>query len=195
MEYTKVKSDAFQTMQMNAGILVDDFTPGTATIGNILGATTGGIKFAENPTYDDFGADVDNCPNNTMQYKRRLYSDPVLSGNFVCMSAALAASLTGGGTVTSNLITPLSSGFVPSAAFDDLWFIGDYSDKNVTGTNKTAGYIAIHLKNAMNTTGFQWQSTQDGKGQFAFEFHGHYDATDMTEEPFEIYVKSGTVTT
>lgn len=197
MEFTKVKSDAFSTLQMNAGILLDEFTPATRTIGNILGATTGGLQFATNPTYVDFGEDVDNAPPNTKQLKMLQYIDPVISGTFISMDASLAASLAGGGTVTSatGKIDPPEAGLVASTAFEDLWLVGDYSDKNTQGTGTgaaTAGFIAVHIKDALNTTGFQWTTTKDGKGQFAFEYHGHYDMTDVSAVPLEIYVLSGT---
>ena len=47
MQYTKIPATTFENLQMNAGILVDDFTPDTATIGNLIGATTGGINFTD----------------------------------------------------------------------------------------------------------------------------------------------------
>ena len=54
-KFTKVPTDTFEKLQLNAGILVDSFTPATGAIGNILGATTGGINFTTNPTFTDFG--------------------------------------------------------------------------------------------------------------------------------------------
>lgn len=66
MKYTKVASDAFEHVQLNAGILTDDFNPVTETIGNILGVTGGGISFNSNPEYQDFGEGMDNVPANTM---------------------------------------------------------------------------------------------------------------------------------
>lgn len=193
MEFTKVASDAFEKLQMNAGILVDTFTPSTGVIGNIIGATTGGITFNTNPEYEDFGEDVDNVPANTMQLKRVKSYDPTVSGTFVTVTAALAGKLSGAGAMASGDTTH----FVPSHAlaetdFDDIWLIGDYSDKN-TGT-ANAGYVAIHIMNALNTAGFQWTTTKDGKGQFAFEYHGHYDIDNIDEVPYEIYVKAGTST-
>lgn len=188
MEFTKVSSTAFEEMQLNAGILVDDFAPATGVIGNILGATTGGLSFATNPSYDDFGEDVDNVPANTMQLKRITGYDPAISGTFVSVTPALAKLLNGAGTLASGKITPASS--LSTADFDDVWIVGDYSDNN-TGT-ATAGYVAIHLMNALNTAGFQWQSSKNGKGQFGFDFHGHYDIDNIDEVPYEIYVKAGT---
>lgn len=188
MQFSQVPADTFSTIQMNAGILVDDFTPNTGVIGNILGATTGGLTFNANPTYEDFGADVDNVPANTKQLKRVTAYDPAVSGNFVTMSAALAAKLGGLGTSSSGKFTP-AHGFVTEVV-DDVWIIGDYSDKNTGAAN--AGYVAIHIIDALNTAGFQWSTTKDGKGQFAFDFHGHYDIASPDTVPFEIYVKAGT---
>lgn len=191
MEFTKVPSDTFQTIQINAGIIAGGFTPGTGVVENIKGATTGGLSFNSNPTYEDFGEDVDNVPDNTWQLKRVRSYDPSLSGNFVTITAALAAELSGAGAFASGDAT----NFIPDhvlkqADFKDVWFIGDYSDKN-TGAAK-AGYVAIHLKNALNITGFQITTTKNGKGQFPFDFHAHYDMTSPDDAPFEIFVKAGT---
>ena len=62
------------------------------------------------------------------------------------------------------------------------------SDVN-TGDN--AGFIAIKMFNAMNTGGFQIQSTDKGKGQFAFEFTGHYSMAAQSTVPYEIYIQQG----
>lgn len=73
MKFTKIPSDAFQKLQINAGILTTDFTPATGTIGEAgqIGATTGGISFTATPTYKDYGEDIDNCPKN-VQYSCQL---------------------------------------------------------------------------------------------------------------------------
>ncbi len=190
MKFTKVRSDTFQSLQINAGIVASAFTPADGTIAatDILGATTGGIQFASNPEYMDFGEDVDNVPNNTYQLKRITSYNPVISGTFVAVDAALAQKLVGTNTYTaaSGLIVP--SNTIALADFGDIWFIGDYSDKN-GATN--GGFIAIHVLKAYSTGGFQWQSTKDGKGQFAFEFTGHYDLDDIDKVPYEMYVKAG----
>ena len=73
MKFTKIPSDAFQKLQINAGILTTDFTPSTGAIGEAgqIGATTGGVNFTATPTYSDFGEDIDNCPKN-VQYSCQL---------------------------------------------------------------------------------------------------------------------------
>ena len=190
MQYTKVANDAFEQLVLNAGIVVDSFTPATATIGNILGATTGGMTFNSNPNDSDFGENVDNVPAHTKQLRRRNSYDPTLSGTLLTVTPNLAKRLVGAGTVTSGKIVP--SHTFTDGDFDDIWFICDYSDKN-TGT--TAGFVAIHIMNALNTTGFQLKTTKDNKGEMAFEFHGHYDIEDIDTVPFEIYVQAGTTPT
>lgn len=190
-KYTQVPSDAFEKLQLNAGILVDEFAPSTGVIGNLLGATSGGIQFASNPTYTDFGEDVDNVPANTKELKRLEGYDPTMSGTFLTCTASAIKTLVGAADIDSQdstHVVPRSE--ILDTDFDDLWWIGDYSDKN-TGSN--AGFIAIHLINALNTTGFQIQSAKNEKGKMAFEYHGHYSIDDTDDIPFEIYVKAGTV--
>lgn len=189
-KFTKVPEDTFEKLQLNAGILVDEFTPATGTIGNILGATTGGINFTTNPEFTDFGEDIDNVPNNMMELKHLNQYDAQMSGTFLTCSPSLAKSLVGAADIDATDTTKV----IPRAEllatdFDDVWWIGDYSDVN-TGAN--AGFIAIHLMNALNTAGFQIQSTKNEKGQLAFEYHGHYSIEDQDTVPFEIYVKAGT---
>lgn len=190
MQYTRVDSDAFEQLQLNAGILVSSFTPATATVGDILGATTGGINFTATPSFTDFGEDVDNVPNGMKEFKKLDYYDVHMTGTFLTCTPALAKMLVGAADIAqsdSTKVVPRND--LLAADFTELWWVGDYSDKN-TGTN--AGYIAIHLMNALNTSGFQIQSTKNGKGQLAFDFQGHYSLDAQDTVPFEIYVKEGT---
>jgi len=191
-KFTRVPDDTFEKLQLNAGILVDAFTPATGVIGNILGATTGGIQFSTNPEFTDFGEDIDNVPNNMLELKHLNQFDPQMSGTFLTCTPALAKSLVGAADIDGSDATRV----IPRAEllatdYDDVWWIGDYSDVN-TGAN--AGFIAIHLMNALNTAGFQIQSTKNEKGQLAFEYHGHYSIATQDVVPFEIYVKGNSGT-
>lgn len=189
MAYTKLPGDAFEHLQLNAGIMVDTFDPATATIGNILGATTGGINFATNPEYEDFGEDVDNCPNNTKELKRLVGYDPTMSGTFLTITPATVKDLVGAADVdTSDSTRVIPRTELELTDFKEVWWIGDYSDKN-KGTS--AGFLAIHLKNALNQAGFQIQSTKNGKGNMSFEYHAHHSIATQDEAPFEIYCKAG----
>ncbi len=193
MKFTKVPADTFENIQINAGIICKGFTPSSGTVEDIISATSGGIQFASNPTYADFGEDVDNIPANTKQLKRLISWDPTLSGTMLSVNADNVKTRMGAADVDSTTISGVSE-ITPRATleetdFDDIWFVGDYSDVN-TGDN--AGFVAIHLIDALNTTGFQLTTGKNAKGQSTFEFHGHYDITDDDQTPpFEIYVKQG----
>ena len=191
MKFTQIPTNTFKEIQLNAGVLASDFTPatGSLTASNILGATTGGINFTATPTFEDFGEDIDNCPKNTMELKKLTEWEVAMSGTFVTVTAALAATLVGAGDVGSvdtTKITPRND--VAEADFQDLWWIGDYSDKN-GATN--GGFVAIHMLNTLSTGGFQIQTTDKAKGNFAFEFTGHYSIEAQDTVPFEVYVKAG----
>lgn len=192
MKFTKIPSDAFQKLQINAGILTTDFTPATGTVGEAgqIGATTGGVNFTATPTYSDFGEDIDNCPKNMKELKKLDSWEVKMSGTFVNADTAIAKLLCGAadiGTTDATKVTPRNN--LADADFDDIWLVGDYSDKN---GETNGGFIAIKLLNALSTGGFQLQTSGKAKGRFAFEFTGHYSMSAQDTVPFEIYIKAGT---
>lgn len=191
MKYTQIPATAFKNIQMNAGILLDSFTPEDGTIGAILGATTGGINFTASPTFSDYGEDIDNCPKNMKELKKLDNWEAKLTGTFVTVTADLAKALVASADIDKDDATHIiPRNDVLQSDFKDVWWVGDYSDEN---TGENAGFCAIHLLNSLSTGGFQIQSTDKGKGQFSFEFTGHYSMDAQETPPFEIYVKQGTV--
>lgn len=192
MKFTKIPSDAFQKLQINAGILTTDFTPATGTVGESgqIGATTGGITFTAKPTYSDFGADIDNCPENMKELKRLDSWVAMASGTFINADTAIAKMLCGAadiGKTDTTKVTPRND--LSAADFSDIWLVGDYSDKN---GEVNGGFIAIKLLNALSTGGFQLKTADKAKGQFAFEFTAHYSISAQDTVPYEIYIKAGT---
>ena len=192
MKFTQIPTNTFKELQLNAGILTSNFTPATGTVeaNNILGATSGGINFTATPSYTDLGDDIDNCPKNMMELKKLDSWEAKISGTFLTVNTTQAKSLLAaadiGGSDTTK-VTPRND--VALTDYDDIWWIGDYSDKN-GATN--GGYIAIHMMNALSTGGFQIQSGDKAKGQFAFEYTAHYSMDAADTVPFEIYIKAGT---
>ena len=189
MKFTQIPANTFEELQLNAGVLVSNFTPTTGTITNsdILGATSGGVTFTDTPTFQDFGSDIDNCPKNTKELKRITDRNITLSGTYVTVDTDKAKSLIAGADVSSNAITPRDS--LEDADFSDIWWVGDYSDKNGA---KNGGYIAIHLIDALSTGGFSVKSAAEGKGQFAFTYTAHYSIENPDKVPYEVYIKAGT---
>ena len=190
MRFTQIPTTAMEEMQLNAGVLLSNFTPSTAEVSGIIGATTGGIKFSAIPAYSDFGEDIDNCPKNMMELKRQDSVEVKISGTFVTVTTAVAKKLMAAadiGTSDQTKITPRND--LKTEDFADLWWVGDYSDKN-GATN--GGFVAIHVMHALNTGGFQLQTGDKSKGQFPFEFTGHYSIDAQDVVPYEVYVKAGT---
>ena len=192
MKFTKIPTNTFKELQLNAGVLVSEFTPssGTVTASNIIGATSGGVNFTATPEYTDFGDDIDNCPKNMKELKRLDNWTAEMSGTYLTVNTAVAKALVGAADIDGSdntKIVPRND--IADTDFSDIWWVGDYSDKN-GATN--GGYMAIHLINALSTGGFQLQSGDKAKGQFAFTYTAHYSNTDPDKVPFEIYVKAGT---
>lgn len=196
MKYTQIPQDTFNNIQLNAGVLLKDFKPedGTLNVSDILGATSGGVSFTATPSFIDYGEDIDNCPKNMKELKKLDGWEAKMSGTFVTVTAELAAKLTGAADTATEKVTPRND--LKSADFADLWWVGDYSAVNEDGTKgASAGFCAIRLLNSLSTGGFQIQSGDKAKAQFAFEFTGHYSMEHPETVPFEIYVKAGTADT
>ena len=194
-KFTKIPEDTFKNLQLNAGILADSFTPATGVVGNLIGATTGGVNFKATPTYTDFGDDVDNAPKNVKEMKTLESIEATMSGTFISLTSNLAKMLVGAADSAlvsgTDVVKIIPRSDLANTDFKDLWWIGDYSDVN---TGEYAGFIAIHLINALNTDGFQIQSADKAKGQFAFNFMGHYSMAAQEVVPFEIYMLGGGAT-
>ena len=191
MKFTQIAADAFEKLQLNAGVLLTEFNPATAELdrSKIFGATSGGVSFTATPEYTDFGEDVDNVPVNMKEFKKLSSITATMSGTFLTVDTDTAKKLIGAADVdaATGKVTPRVD--LIDDDFFDVWWVGDYSDVN---TGESAGFIAIRLINALSTGGFQIQSGKDAKGTLSFEFTGHYSLEDITVAPFEIYVKKGT---
>lgn len=192
MRFTQIPANTFKELQLNAGILLSDFDPsdGSFEAADMLGATSGGVSFTAQAEFTDFAEDIDNAAKNMKEFKVLDSWTATMSGTFASLTTALAKMLVGAGVIdgtNANKIVPRND--LDQADFSDVWWVGDYSDK--TGATN-GGFLAIHLMNALSTGGFQIQSGDKAKGQFAFEFTGHYSNAAQNTVPFEIYVKAGT---
>ena len=190
-KFTRIPENTFKEIVINAGLLATNFNPKTAEVAEseLMGAITqpevlnksGGTSFAATPNFIDYGEDIDNCPANTMELKRIDSIEAKLSGTFVTLNTALGKKLAAAADETEGKIVPRSA--LSEADFADIWLIGDYSGENGNG------YIAIRLINALNTGGLQITTQNKAKGQFAFEFTGHYSIKNPEIVPYELYIK------
>jgi hypothetical protein len=188
-KFTKYPQNFQRNVQPNAGIVVKGFNPEDWSYTAIIGATGGGVTFNPNPNYSDRADGFDNVPPGTKQLTYLDYYEPHLTGTFKTVSAEVAEMLCPG-SASNGLITPAD--ILTDDMFQDITLLADYSEVNTdggTGSNVRAGGTAITIKNALNVTGYQWKTNDNGTGEFAFDFKGHYDLDDPDAMPFEINFK------
>ena len=191
MKYTQLPTDLLSELQLNVGVLCTSFTPNTGAVSGIIGATTGGLTFTDNPNYEDWGDDIDNCPKNTKEFLHVGEREVTMAGTMLSVSPTIAKKLMGAAdvdSIDSTKVTPRDA--VKTTDFEDIWWVGDYSDVN-TGSN--AGFVAIKLANAFNTGGFQMTTEDKAKGKFAFTYKAFYSSAAPDTVPYEVYVKAGSV--
>ena len=185
--FTKVSEDAFDALQLNAGVLLSEFdlsAPYTEPASDkIIATTTGGINPVCNPTYSDFGEDVDNVPNNMMEFKHLDGWDCSLSFSSIKFNAENTQWALGAAdisNVTGNLgikkIVPRRD--VQLTDFKDLWWVGDKAN---------GGAFAVKLINGLSTGGLSIQSTKNGKGTNQMTITGHVSLEHQDVMPMEFY--------
>ena len=186
-KFTVIPKDTFDDLQLDAGVLLKNFTPATAAApqdSDIICATTGGINATCTPTYSDLGEDVDNCPNNMKELKHLDGWDCTLAFTSLGMSTAAIKMALGSADIDTSdntKVTPRRD--LKQSDFSDVWWVGDKAD---------GGMVAIQLKNALSTGGFSLQTTKSGKGQISVTLTGHVSINSQSEMPMVFYSTSGT---
>lgn len=180
--FTKIPKDTFDSMQMDAGVLLRTFDPANpdkTTVDDIITATTGGINAVAQPTYSDLGEDVDNCPVNMMELKHLDSWACTLAGTALGTSPEAIRLALGAADVDAETgkITPRRD-LKQSDFTDSIWWVGDKAN---------GGFVAVELKHALSTDGFSLQTTKSGKGQTAFTLTGHVSIEKQDEVPMEFY--------
>ena len=185
MKFAKVSQDTFDEIQADAGVLLKtfDLTAPALVDDDIICATTGGINPTCTPTFSDWGEDIDNVPNNTMELKHLDGWDCALGFTALNTTQEVIRMSLGAADIGENngKITPRRK--LKDTDFADVWWVGDISD---------GGLVAICLKNALSTGGFSLQTTKNGKGQIAVTLTGHFSIDDTDTVPMEFYVQKGT---
>lgn len=181
MKFTTIPKSTFDELQVEAGVLLRNFDPETGNFADedIITATTGGITVNIQPSYSDFGDDVDNVPSNTMELKR--VDDIAVS----IVTTAINIS-------ENNIIEMLGAADKDGATgaisvrrelkltdFKDIWYVGDLAN---------GGFVAVKVSNALSTDGFSLKTSKKGKGNISLTFTGHFSIEDVNEVPVAIYL-------
>lgn len=176
---TKIPQDAFDGLQLDAGVLLTSFNPASPAIADsaIICATTGGIQVNCTPTYSDFGEDVDNVPNNMKEFKHLDGWECMLSTTGLGTSVENIRIALGAADVSGTKITPRRN-LNQTDFISEIWWVGDRAD---------GGLVAVKMLNALSTGGFQLQTTKNGKGQISLEITGHVSIDAQDTMPMEFY--------
>lgn len=184
--YTVIPENAFDGLQVDAGVLLKRFNLEDAITGNvgfndedIICATTGGINPTCVPTYSDYAEDVDNAPVNLKEFKHLDGWDCKISTTSLGNSPELIKLSLGAADIdvtNTGKIIPRRN--LKQTDFTDIWWVGDRAD---------GGFVAIQLMNALSTGGFSLQTTKNGKGQVALEITGHVSIDAQDVVPMQFY--------
>ena len=183
MKFVKVSESAFKEMQLEAGLILNTFDPtGAAEVkdADIVCATTGGINIACKPTYTDYGSDIDNVPDNMLEFKEVDGWDCSIGFTALNASASVIKMALGAADVEGNKITPRND--LNENDFKDVWWVGERAD---------GGFVACCLKNALSADGLSLKTTKNGKGQLSCTLAGHISIKAQDVVPMEFYVQEG----
>jgi hypothetical protein len=179
---TRISADAADKMQINAGLLLNNFdvaNPVEPADEDIVCETTGDFSISCVPTTEDFFADVNNAPTNTKEGKQ-------ITG-WECSLGVTALSIT-----EENLILALGAadtmedgGIRPRSTykaedFKSLYWIGDMIDENKL--------FAIVMDDTVSTGGLSFTSTNNGKGGLALTLMPHSTITNIEKVPMAFYI-------
>jgi hypothetical protein len=184
--FTVIPTAAFDGLQVDAGVLLRRFNPANPVAPadeDIICATTGGVNPSCVPTFSDYGEDVDNVPNNMMEFKHLDGWEVTLGTTSLGTTPELIKLALGcadiDGENTSKIIPRRD---LKQTDFSDIWWVGDKAD---------GGFVAIQIKNALSTGGFSLQTTKNGKGQIALTITGHVSINAQSVVPMVIYSYEG----
>ena len=184
--YTVIPENAFDGLQVDAGVLLKNFDIEQASVGNlgftdddIICATTGGINPTCVPTYSDYAEDVDNAPTNLKEFKHLDGWDCKIGTTSLGNSPELIKLSLGAADIdvtNTGKIIPRRN--LLQSDFTDIWWVGDRAD---------GGFVAIQLLNALSSGGFSLQTTKNGKGQVSLEITGHVSIQAQNVVPMIFY--------
>ena len=182
--FTAVSSTAFQEIQTDAGMLLKNFDPANPAApadADIICATTGGVTASCIPQYSDYGEDVDNVMNNSMELKHLDGWECKISTTGLGTSKEAIKLSLGAADITGDKIVPRRD--LKLTDFTDaIWWVGDRSD---------GGMVAVKLMHVLSSGGFSLKTTKNGKGQLTIELMGHVSLQAQGVVPMEFYSTEG----
>lgn len=182
-KFVRVSENTFKEIQLEAGLILNKFDPSGATEvqdADIVCATTGGISIDCKPQFTDYGQDIDNVPNNMLEFKEAEEWDCSIGFTALNVSASVIKLSLGMADIDDGKITPRIGNAADYAA--DVWWVGERAD---------GGFAACCLKNSLSTDGLSLKTTKKGKGQLSCKLAGHVSIKAQDVVPMEFYVQEG----
>lgn len=178
--FNRVSEDAAKNIQVNAGMIVKTFNPSNPAApqdADIICATTGGITASCVPTFEDFGEDIDNCPNNTKEMKRITGYDCTLSFTALNIDEETIRFSLGAASRLGNEVVARMT--IAGSDFQNIWFLSEKVNDTI---------LAICLKNALSTGGFSLKTQKNGKGQLTVTLTGHTTLAEPEKVPMQFFL-------
>lgn len=190
---TPIRADTFKQLGFNAGILLKDFDYSAATDAKtlaaaiataitagtaLLGGTKGGVNIATNTTF--WKPEIDGMRMDFKGEQQMDNAECKMSGTLVELTANNFKDVLALADVsTDNNITTIQPRFSITDAdyIDHIIWVGDHGSD---------GLFLVDLKNALNTSGLNMQTTDKDIATLPFEFTGHADSVSSTELPLTI---------
>ncbi len=189
-----IRTEAFQNLQLNAGIFLVDFNyasiadatalktaiASAVTAGtSILGVTRGGGSF--NVTREIRTPEVDGMRYPFVGSDFVDSADAYLSGTLLEVNPENFKRLLGTGDSTTSgkkTTVTMHTAITDGDYIDSLCWIGDLADGRL---------VLIELDNAFNTQDFSLTFTDKGEGTMTFEFHARQaNVSDYDNAPFRV---------
>lgn len=179
---TRISADAAEKMQVNAGLLLNNFdveNPIEPLDENIVCETTGDFSITCTPTTEDFFADVNNAPTNTLEGKQIVGWDCSLGITAISVTEEMLLLALGAADVGED------GGVHPRRTykaedFKSLYWIGDMTDESKL--------FVVVMDNTVSTGGLSFTSTNNGKGGLALTLTPHATIKNIDKVPMGFYI-------
>ena len=179
---TRISADAAEKMQVNAGLILNTFdieSPVEPEDDAIVCETTGDFSIACTPTTEDFFADVNNAPTNTMEAKRITGWDCSLGITAISVTEEILKLSLGAADVGEDGgVHPRRS--YKAEDFKSLYWVGDMADENKL--------FVVVMDNTVSTGGLSFTATNNGKGGLALTLTPHATIKDIDKIPMGFYI-------
>lgn len=167
-KFSKISQKAFESMQINAGVVLNKFDPsGTTEVqdADIICATSGDITAICKANFTDLGADVNNAQKNTAELMQIEDYDCTLAFTALNVTTDVIKMAIGAADVSDKKVAPrmILDPTESTGDFKDIWWVGDTID---------GGYVAVRLMNALSTGGLTLKTTDKGKGNISVTLTG-----------------------